>query len=32
MTELKRERTFTWGNPLIGASAGLKMSGIDYRN
>jgi uncharacterized protein (TIGR00369 family) len=30
MTELKRERTFTWGNPLIGASAGLKMSGIDY--
>ena len=27
---MNRQRTFTWENPLIGATEGAKMTGIEY--
>jgi uncharacterized protein (TIGR00369 family) len=30
MNQPKRERTFTWSDPQIGAQAALKMNGLEY--
>ncbi len=30
MNQTKREKTFTWSDPQIGAQAALKMNGLDY--
>ncbi|MFD2520529.1 PaaI family thioesterase [Emticicia soli] len=30
MTSEKRERTFEWENPLVGAKQALQLSGLDY--
>ena len=30
MTNQKRERTFAWENPLVGAKQALQLSGLDY--
>lgn len=30
MNQTKREKTFSWGNPLIGAKAAQTMNGLDY--